>query len=465
MSLLRKKNIQDSLNVAKESPSLRRELSAFDLTLLGIGAIIGAGIFVLTGKGAVTAGPALSMSFVLSGLICLITALCYAEFASTIPIAGSAYTYTYVTLGEFMAWLVGWCLVSEYTLVPAAVSVGWSGYFQNFLRGFGVELPHALTAAYGTHSQGGTWFNLPAFCIVIFVTWILALGVRESKKVNNIAVIIKISVILLFLVTAIFHVKPDNWIPFMPFGWDGVVHGAALIIFSYLGFDAVSCAAEEVKNPARDLPIGIIASLIICSGLYVAVTLVMTGIVPFPLFDGIDHPISFVLQYAGLKSIAGLIDLGAILGMTTVILVMMYGQTRIFLAMSRDGLLPSIFSQLSVKRKVPYRSTWLIGFTIAVVSATLPLGVLAEIANIGTLSAFSMIALSVVILRRTQPNLPRKFICPGVPYLPIVGIIACLYLMTRLSAITWTYFITWTLLGLVIYFSYSRRHAVLARAA
>jgi APA family basic amino acid/polyamine antiporter len=461
MSLFRTKNIQKTLDMVETSPSLRRDLNAFDLTLLGVGAIVGTGIFVLTGKGALIAGPALIVSFILGGFVCMLTALCYAEFASTIPVSGSAYTYSYATLGEFAAWVIGWNLVLEYALASATVSAGWSGYFQSFLRGFDIHLPTKFTAAYGARPGEHTWFNLPAFCIVMFLTWLLSMGIRESKRMNGIAVSAKILAILLFVITGFSHVKPANWTPFMPFGWEGVMHGAAIVFFSYLGFDAVTCAAEEVKTPSRSIPIGIIASLIICVVLYVIVALIMTGIVPFPLYAYTDHPVSLALQYAHLDKVAGFIDLGAILGMAAVILVMTYGQTRIFFAMSRDGLLPPIFSKVNKRYQTPYLATWLIGFIIALVGATVPLTMLAEVANIGTLSAFAMISFSVIVLRRTHPHLPRKFTCPGVPYLPFTAMLFCVYLMLHLSDVTWYCFIGWMLIGLVIYFAYSRKHSLL----
>ena len=461
MSLFRKKEMRHIIALAEKTNSLRRDLGAFDLTLMGIGAIVGTGIFVLTGTGALVAGPALTISFILGGIVCLLTALCYAEFASTIPVSGSAYTYSFATLGELVAWIIGWNLVLEYALVSAAVSVGWSGYFQSFLLGFGVVLPIELTTAYGTHSGSVTWFNLPAFCIVMIVTWLLSIGIRESKRMNNIAVVLKIGIVLLFIVTGATHVTPANWVPFTPFGWNGIMHGAAIIFFSYLGFDAVTCAAEEVKNPTRSMPIGIIASLLVCVVLYVIVTLIMTGIVPYAKFAGVNHPVSLALQYAHLHWIAGFIDLGAILGMTTVILVMTYAQTRIFYSMSRDGLLPAVFSKIDMHRKTPYISTWLIGSVIAVIGATVPLNILAEMANIGTLSAFSIIAFSIIVLRKTQPNLPRKFSCPGVPYIPMLAILFCVYLMLHLSTITWYCFLLWFCIGLFIYFAYSRHNSVL----
>ncbi|WP_280954945.1 amino acid permease [Paludibacterium denitrificans] len=367
MSLLRKKSVHGMLAFAQSAKGLRKELSAFDLTMLGIGAIIGTGIFVLTGTGATVAGPGLVLSFVIGALACGFAALCYAEFAAMLPISGSTYTYAYATLGELVAWIIGWDLMLEYALASSAVSVGWSGYFQSLLAGFGVHLPDALTAAAGSQPGKPTLFNL-AFVIALVITALLAFGIRESKRVNNVVVVIKVSVVLLFIATGIWHIKPDNWHPALPYGFNGVFHGAAIVFFSFLGFDAVTCAAEEVKNPERDIPKGVIWSLAICSILYVVVSAIMTGIVPFARFAGVDHPISLALQVARLDWLAGFVDLGAILGMTTVILVMTYGQTRILFAMSRDGLLPKVFSEVHPRYHTPYKATWLIGGIIALIA-------------------------------------------------------------------------------------------------
>ncbi|HJU50300.1 MAG TPA: amino acid permease, partial [Pseudogulbenkiania sp.] len=323
------------LSAAQTSQGLRKELSAFDLTMLGIGAIIGTGIFVLTGTGATVAGPGLVLSFVIGAIACGFAALCYAEFASMLPVSGSTYTYAYATLGEIIAWIIGWDLMLEYLLASSAVSVGWSGYFQSLIAGFGLHLPDALTAAAGARPGVETVFNLPAFVIAMLITSLLAFGIKESKRVNNVVVLIKVAVVLLFIVIAVWHVKPANWNPALPYGMTGVFHGAAIVFFSFLGFDAVTCAAEEVKNPEKDIPKGVIWSLAVCSVLYVIVSAIMTGIVPFVQFKGIDHPVSLALQVAKLDWFAGFVDLGAILGMLTVILVMTYGQTRILFAMSR----------------------------------------------------------------------------------------------------------------------------------
>jgi APA family basic amino acid/polyamine antiporter len=459
---MRRKNIQDMLDVSQSRQSLSRELSVFDLAMLGIGAIIGTGIFVLTGTGALTAGPGLMLSFVIGALACGFAALCYAEFASMLPVSGSTYTYAYATLGELIAWVIGWDLLLEYLLASATVTVGWSGYFQNLLSGFGLHLPAALTGAHGARPGVSSYFNLPAFAIAMAVTALLALGIKESKRVNNLMVAIKLSVVLLFIALGVWHVEPLNWQPFLPFGMQGVFHGAAIVFFSFLGFDAVTCAAEEVRNPERDIPRGVIVSLAVCSLLYVVVAAIMTGIVPYRQFAGVDHPVSLALEIAGLGWVAGVVNIGAILGMTTVILVMTYGQTRITFAMSRDGLLPRIFSEVHPRYHTPYRATWIIGSIIGVLGALVPLGTLAELANIGTLAAFSLISVAVIVLRKREPHLPRKFHCPGVPWIPCLAILFCGFLMTQLSGLTWYCFVAWLLIGLVVYFGYARRRSLLA---
>lgn len=460
-SLFRKKNIRDMLNGQPAGSALKKELGPFDLTMLGIGAIIGTGIFVLTGTGALTAGPGLIISFVIAGLACLFAALSYAEFASTVPVSGSVYTYTYTTLGEFIAFIIGWDLVLEYLLAVSAVSVGWSGYFQSLLEGFGLHIPAAFTAAPGTIEGTTTYFNLPAFLIVMLITFLLSIGVRESKRVNNIMVIIKIAVVLLFIVVAARYVKPANWDPFMPFGFDGVFAAAALVFFAFIGFDAISSAAEETKNPKRDLPIGILSSLFICTVLYVTVSAIMTGVVPFAQFEGVAHPVSLPLQVSGQDWVAGVIDLGAILGMTTVMLVMLYGQTRVMFSMSRDGLMPPILSKVHSKYKTPYIATWVFGLIAGLMGALISLDELAKLVNIGTLSAFVLVSVAVIVLRYKQPDLPRGFRCPAVPLIPILAILFCGFLILQLGAATWIRFIIWLLIGVVIYFAYSRKHSKL----
>lgn len=416
---------------------------------------------MLTGTGALTAGPALTVSFVIAAMACGFAALCYAEFASAIPVSGSIYTYSYATLGEIVAWMIGWDLLLEYGLATSAVSVGWSGYFQSLMAGFGLKLPAALTAAPGSVPGVQTLLNLPACLIMLAITWVVSYGVRESTRVNNLMVAVKIGVVLLFIAVGVWHVQPANWQPFAPFGFSGIFNAAALVFFAFIGFDAVTSAAEEVRNPRRDLPVGIIGSLAVCTVLYVVVAAIMTGIVPFSRFAGVDHPVSLALQFAGENWVAGFVDLGAILGMTTVILVMTYGQTRVIFAMSRDGLLPERLSSVHPVHATPYFATWTVGIVFAAIAAFVPLNVLAELINIGTLAAFTLISVAVLVLRKTRPELPRAFRCPGVPVVPLLSVGFCLFLMVHLQALTWIAFLVWLAVGLVIYFGYARRNAVL----
>jgi basic amino acid/polyamine antiporter, APA family len=459
MNLFRTKSIEQLLQASQKGQGLKKALGTWDLTMLGIGAIIGTGIFVLTGRGALTAGPGLILSFVIAALACGFAALCYAEFASAVPVSGSVYTYSYATLGEFVAWIIGWDLILEYALATSAVSAGWSGYFQSLIKGFGVELPTVLSAAPGALKGVTTYFNLPAFLIVMLITFLLSRGVKESTRVNNVMVVVKLAVVLLFIFVGVGYAKPTNWHPFMPFGFHGVFQAAALVFFAYIGFDAVASAAEEARNPSKDLPRGIIYSLAICTVLYVIVTAIMTGIVPYPQFEGVDHPVSLALQVAGQDWVAGFIDLGAILGMTTVLLVMTFGQTRIFFAMSRDGLLPKMFSTVHPKYQTPFGSTWIVGTISALVGALVPLGQLAELTNIGTLAAFTLISIAVLVLRKTQPNLKRSFRVPLVPWLPLLAVAFCVFLMAQLGAVTWIAFVIWLVIGLFVYFGYARRHS------
>ena len=462
MSLFRTKNLDHMIAQSRAAGGLKKVLGPLDLVLMGIGAIVGTGIFVLTGTGALTAGPALTLSFVIAALACGFAALCYAEFASTIPVAGSIYTYSYATMGELVAWMIGWDLLLEYGLATSAVSVGWSGYFQSLIGGFGLHLPAALTAAPGAIPGVATVMNLPALLIMLALTAMLSWGVRESARLNSVMVAIKIGVILLFIAVGTRHVEPVNWQPFMPFGMTGTMSAAALVFFAFIGFDAVTSAAEEVRQPERNLPIGIIGSLAVCTVLYVVVSAIMTGIVPFQKFAGVDHPVSLALQFAKENWVAGFIDLGAILGMTTVILVMTYGQTRVIFAMSRDGLLPPSLSKVHPKFNTPFFATWVVGIVFGLIAAAIPLNVLAELINIGTLAAFCLVAVAVLVLRKRRPELHRAFRCPWVPLVPALSVLFCVALMTFLSRTTWIAFGVWLVIGLVIYFGYSRRNAVLA---
>jgi len=454
MNIFRKKAVSTS-----SATSLNRVLGAFDLTMLGVGAIVGTGIFVLTGVAAAKyAGPALILSFIIAGLACTFAALCYSEFASMIPESGSAYTYSYVAFGEVIAWILGWDLVLEYGLASAAVASGWSGYFQGLLSGFGIHLPTFMTSAYNPST--GTYIDIPAIVIVFIITLVLTRGIKESSKLNIVMVIIKIAVVLLFIAVGIWYVKPENWVPFMPFGFQGVTTGAAVVVFAYFGFDAVSTAAEEVKDPQRNLPIGIISALAICTVLYIVVSLILTGIVPFAQLD-VKDPVAFALAFINQNWAAGLISLGAIIGITTVLMVMMFGQTRLFYAISKDGLLPTVLQKVSPKSQVPIVSTWVTSALVAIFAGLVPLNQLAELTNIGTLFAFTAVSLGVIVLRVKQPELERGFRTPLVPIIPGLAIIFCVYLMLQLSSFTWKGFAVWLAIGLVIYIAYGYRHSKL----
>jgi APA family basic amino acid/polyamine antiporter len=460
MSLFRKKSIEALIHESgKKGATLKKDLGAFDLTMLGVGAIIGTGIFVLTGVAAAEhAGPSLVLSFILSGLACVFAALCYAEFASTVPVSGSAYTYSYAAFGEIIAWILGWDLILEYGVAASAVAAGWSGYFQGLLSGFGIELPKALTSAYDPTK--GTFIDVPAIVIVLLITLLLTQGVKKSARFNAIMVIIKVAVILLFIAVGAWYVKPENWTPFMPFGFSGVAAGAATVFFAYLGFDAVSTAAEEVRNPQRNMPIGIIASLAICTLLYIVVSLILTGIVPYDQL-GVKNPVSFALDYIHQDWVAGFISLGAITGITTVLLVMLYAQTRLFYAISRDGLLPKLFAKVSERKQTPIINSWVTGVGVSFFAGVVPLNKLAELTNIGTLFAFITVAIGILVLRKTEPNLQRSFKVPFVPWIPLLAVAFCGYLTLQLPLTTWMSFTAWLFIGLVIYFFYGRKHSTL----
>lgn len=443
---------------------LKKTLTAWDLTGLGIGGIIGTGIFVLIGTATVGdlhrpgAGPGIILSFVLSGLTCAFAALCYAEFSAMIPVAGSAYTYSYATLGEFLAWLTGWNLILEYGVACVAVAIGWSGYFNNILKLLGIELPTWATHAPG--SDGGV-VNLPAAIIVLLVTAVLVLGVKESARTTSVIVLIKLAVIVFFLAVGLSSVEPGNWTPFMPFGFQGVGAAAAIVFFAYIGFDAVSTTAEEARNPQRDLPIGIIASLGICTVLYVLVAAVLTGIVPYSKID-IHAPVAEALRLAGFHWGAALVATGAVAGITSVLFVMMIGQIRVFFAMSRDGLLGPWLSKVHPRFRTPHHATILTGVAVAVLAALVPIGEAADMTNIGTLFAFVLVCIGVLVLRRLRPDHPRPFRVPLMPIVPVLGVAACLGLMAFLPAITWWRFAIWTVVGVVVYVAYGMRKSKLA---
>ena len=453
--------------------TLKRALTAANLTLLGIGAIIGAGIFVLTGTAAANyAGPAIVLSFILAGTGCLFAGLCYAEFASMIPIAGSAYTYSYATLGEFIAWIIGWDLVLEYLFGAATVSVGWSGYFVSFMRSIGITMPmewtqapFAYTAADGL-SRTGAILNIPAIFLIAVLTVLLVIGVKESAGFNNIVVAIKVAIIFLVIGFGFMFVNPDNWSPFIPpgtgergvFGWNGVVRGAGVIFFAYIGFDAVSTAAQEAKNPQRDMPIGILGSLAFCTILYILMSLVMTGLVPYTQLN-VPDPVYVALAAAGpgLAWLTKLIAIGAMAGLASVVLVMLMGQPRIFYSMARDGLLPAVFGKVHPRFQTPYVTTILTGIVAAAMAGLFPIGILGELVSIGTLLAFVIVCAGIWVLRVRSPELPRPFKTPWVPAVPILGILICGYLMYSLPRDTWLRLLIWMALGLVIYFTYSVR--------
>lgn len=457
-SLWRIKPVNVILRQSEQAGGLKRTLGPISLTAMGIGAIVGTGIFVLTGVAAAKyAGPGLMVSFVIAGVVSGLAALCYAEFASSVPISGSAYTYSYATLGELIAWIIGWDLILEYAVGAAAVSIGWSGYVTDLLKSaFGLTLPPGLT---DSPFSGGI-INLPAVIIILLITALLIRGTSESSKVNNIIVAIKLAVVLFFIVVGVGHVNPANWSPFLPFGDGGILRGASIIFFAYIGFDMVSTSAEETRNPGRDLPIGIIGSLLICTLLYILVTAVLTGMVPYTQLN-VASPVSRAMILTGLNVAASIISIGAICGLTTVLIVLLYGQSRVFFSMSRDGLLPGVFSHIHPRLRTPYWSSLLIGVVVALVAGLTPIDVVAELTNIGTLAAFALVSLAVLILRRTQPNLHRTFRVPLVPLIPLLSIIASLVLIAFLPLVTILRFIVWLAIGLLIYFFYGRRHSKL----
>ncbi|MEX5218298.1 MAG: amino acid permease [Nitrospira sp.] len=464
-SLFRTKSIERIL-ADSDAPEhrLKKTLTAWDLTGLGIGAIIGTGIFVLIGTAIVGdahrpgAGPGIILSFMLSGLTCAFAALCYAEFAAMIPVAGSAYTYSYATLGELLAWLTGWNLILEYGVACVAVAIGWSGYFNNILKLCGIELPYWATHAPGT--EGGI-ANLPAAIIVLLVTIILVIGVKESARATGVIVLIKLAVITFFIAVGAGAVDKANWSPFMPFGFDGVGAAAAIVFFAYIGFDAVSTTAEEARNPQRDLPIGIFASLFICTLLYIAVAAILTGLIPYSKID-IHAPVAEALSVVGYRWGAAVVAVGAVAGITSVLVVMMIGQIRVFFAMSRDGLLGPWLSAVHPKFRTPHHATYLTGVAVAVLAAFIPIGDAADMTNIGTLFAFVLVCIGVMVLRYTKPLQPRPFRMPLMPWVPLLGMFACLALMAFLPTLTWIRFVVWTIIGIAVYFMYGIHHSRLS---
>lgn len=455
MSLFRTKPIN---TVSNSNIGLRRCLSAFDLVLLGIGAIIGAGVFVLTGIVAAThAGPAVVLSYAVAGTASLFAALSYAELASSVGGSGSAYAYSYASFGEFFAWIIGWDLLLEYTVSVSTVAIGWSGYIHDTLLALGITIPITL---YKNPFEGGI-INLPAVLIVVFLTALLCLGTKGSSRFNASIVSIKLIAIGIFVAVASRHIDTSYWSNFFPFGWFGIINGAALVFFAYIGFDAVSTAAEETINPARNLPIGIIVSVVVCTLLYILVAALLTGIVPYTSLN-VASPVANALLQIGQPFAAAIVSSGAIAGLTTVMLVMYYGLTRIAFAISRDGLLPPFFSRIFPATATPVRGIILNGTIIAAIAGLVPIGEAAELVNIGTLAAFTFVCVGVIVLRITQPNLVRPFKLPLNPVIPMLGIIFCVYLMAYLPLITWLRFGIWLVIGLIIYFMYSKKHSLLA---
>lgn len=452
--LLRKKDVKD---IKAAHRDLHKILTAFDLTLLGIGAIIGAGVFVLTGVAAAThAGPAIIISYLIAGLASLFAALAYSELAASIGGTGSAYNYAYAGFGEFIAWLIGWNLLLEYTLAVATVAIGWASYVNNFFQALHIYIPYELVAS---PSEGGI-VNILAVGIILLLAFIQCVGVKESTRINNIIVFIKLITILIFIAIAFVNVDPQNWHPFLPYGWGGVFTGAALVFFAYIGFDALSTAAEESINPQRDLPIGIIASLAICTVLYIIVSILLTGVISYTRLN-VGSPVAFALLHLGYNFFAGVIAVGAIAGLTSVMLVMFYGVSRICLAMSRDGLLPHFIGHINNRTRTPITAIVVSAVIIAVIAGLAPISKVAELVNIGTLTAFTFVCAGIIILRKTQPHLPRPFKTPFSPFIPALGVLFCGYLMYSLPWITWLRFLIWTAIGVVIYFGYGIRHSVL----
>ncbi|HEU4681094.1 MAG TPA: amino acid permease [Gemmatimonadales bacterium] len=479
MDLFRRKSVTALQAEAAGDHRLKRALGPLNLTALGIGAIIGTGIFVLTGTvAAQNAGPAVVLSFALAGIASIFAALCYSEFASVVPMAGSAYTYSYATLGEFVAWIIGWDLVLEYALSATTVAIGWSGYIVSFLKDLGIHIPAQFQAARGTvvtladGSTATALFNIPAVLIIAIVTTLLVVGIKESASVNNVIVFIKLAVVVLFIVLTVRHINPDNWTPFIPpntgdrenFGFSGVVAGAAIVFFAYIGFDAVSTAAQEAKNPQRDMPIGIIGSLIICTVLYIAVSAIATGVMPYQQLD-VPDPIARVADYAGLGVFASLIKMGAIAGLTSVILVQLLGQSRVFYSMSRDGLLPPFVQKIHPRFRTPYITSIVTGLAVAIPAAILPVRDAAKLVSIGTLLAFVIVCSGVLVLRIREPNLHRPFKTPFVWFVAPAGALSAAYLMFYLDLQTWLRLGTWLAIGLAIYFIYGRTHSRLATGA
>ncbi|KAB7672649.1 amino acid permease [Bacillus sp. B1-b2] len=454
--LFRKKSLTTMISQS-QNKALDRTMGVMDLIFLGVGCVVGTGIFVVTGVvAAESAGPAIVLSFILAGIACALAAFCYAEFSSAVPLSGSVYTFTYATLGELFAFLIGWDLMLEYVLAISAVATGWSAYFQSLIAGFNLHIPTVISSAPGV-GKGGM-IDLPAMLIILAITALVSKGVKESIKFNNIMVFVKLGIILLFIIVGAFYVKPENWTPFLPFGINGVFTGAATVFFAYIGFDVIATASEEVKNPGKTMPIGIIGSLAICTALYIAVSTVLTGMIPFTQLN-VGAPVSLALESVGQDTIAGIISIGAVLGITTVILALIYAQVRLGYAMSRDGLLPKVLSSVSKKTQTPFKNTWLTGIVAACIAGFIDLSTLAHLVNMGTLAAFTLISIAVIVLRKKFPELKGSFRVPFVPVLPVISALLCIGLALSLPGITWISFVIWLAIGALVYFFYSKKHS------
>ncbi len=483
-ALFRTKGVDAASADAEASEhKLKRSLGVIDLTALGIGAVIGAGIFSAPGsaaagaEGRLPAGPALVVSYVLVAIACGFAALCYAELAAVVPVSGSAYTYAYVTLGEVVAWIIGWDLILEYAVGNVAVAVSWADYFKTMLANVGLHLPPWLSTTLNHARETPGLFeaaphlfgvpivlNLPAGAIVAALTVLLVVGVQESSRVNAVMVALKLCIVLGFILVGAFYVKPEHWVPFAPYGARGILSGAAIIFFAYIGFDAVSTTAEEAKNPQRDIPRAMIATLAICTVLYIAVTLVLTGMVPWQQL-GVGDPLAKALEGAGLQRLAGVLSFGAVIALTAVLLVFQLGQPRIFMCMARDGLLPPWAAKVHPRFRTPYVTTILTGIFVGLPAMFVDINEAIEFTNIGTLFAFVLVSLGVLVLRRTQPDRKRPFRCPGVPWVPLAAVVCCGILMLYLPLITWMRFVVWQVAGVGLYFLYGRRHSRLRMKA
>jgi APA family basic amino acid/polyamine antiporter len=456
----RKKSIQDLQELGLKSKEMNKALGLWTLVAIGLGGIIGVGVFVLTGTVAANhAGPAVALSFIVAGLASAAAALCYAEFSGLIPVSGSVYTYSYAVLGEFFAWFIGWDVLLEYTLVVSVVAIGWSGYLQSIIETMGIHLPTWAKGAVGTGK--GHYFDLLAALISIGIALVLAGGIKMASRLNSFLVVVKVAIILVVIGVGAFYVDPSKWTPFMPFGFNGVMTGASIVFFAVFGYDTLTTAAEESKNPQRDLPRAVVISLAIALILYVLMALVLTGMVPYTSLDN-PAPVANAFKAVDLHWVGLIISVAAVAGITSVIFSFMLGASRIWFSMSRDGLLPQYFAKIHPKYKTPHRTTLIVGLISAVVAGLTPIGKVAELVNIGTLSAFVLICASIMVLRKQQPNLERKFRTPWVPFTPLVGIFFSIWLMIELPLETWIRFVIWLVLGLFIYLFYGRKHSKMA---